>query len=288
MRRDGVDVPDGSIHDVAASGFSAEAEAYERSRPSYPPDAVAWITEHLRVGPGTRVADVAAGTGKLTRLLEPTGAEVLAVEPVPEMLGILHRSSPAIPTVAATAERLALADGCLDAITVAQAFHWFEALRALREFHRVLRPGGRVALVWNARDRSVPWVDEVWQIMDRVEQSAPWRDHDNWRDTAFVENPWFGTLAEAQFAFEQELDHEGVVDRLRSVSHVAARAPDEQEAVFAEVRAVLARHPGRRLLVRAPLTPVCARFWSPERPRTRKQRRPQPVKVGAMTTGTTV
>jgi SAM-dependent methyltransferase len=228
-----------SVHEVASSGFGAEADAYERARPSYPPDAVAWIVDALGVTSGRRVADVAAGTGKFTRLLAPTGAWIVAVEPVEGMRARLPR----MPVTAATAERLPFRDASLDAVAVAQAFHWFDASEALEEFHRVLRPGGRLALVWNARDRSVPWVDRVWTIMDRVEKRAPWRSRDEWRESAFVETPWFGPLHEATFHHEQELSPADVVERVRSVSHVAVLPAAEQEAVLDEVRALLRDDP---------------------------------------------
>ena len=222
-----------SVHEVASSGFGAEADAYERARPSYPPDAVAWIVD------GRVVADVAAGTGKFTRLLAPTRAWLVAVEPVEGMRARLPR----LPATAATAERLPFRTESLDAITVAQAFHWFGAAAALAEFHRVLRPGRRLALVWNARDRSVPWVDEVWSIMDRVEKRAPWRAHDEWRESAFVETPWFGPLHEATFHHEQLLSPADVVERVRSVSHVAVLPREQQDAVLDEVRALLRDDP---------------------------------------------
>jgi len=228
-----------SVHEVASSGFGAEADAYERARPSYPPDAVAWIVDALDISSGRVVADVAAGTGKLTRLLAPTGAWLVAVEPVAGMRARL----PQMAVVAATAERLPFGDESLDAITVAQAFHWFDAAAALEEFHRVLRPGGRIALVWNARDRSVPWVDEVWSIMDRVEKRAPWRAHDEWHESAFVDTPFFGPLHEATFHHEQLLSPADVVERVRSVSHVAVLPSAEQKAVLDEVRALLRDDP---------------------------------------------
>lgn len=234
-----------SVHDVAASGFGAEADAYERARPSYPPDAVAWLVDALRLRRGARICDLAAGTGKFTRLLVPhlAGAELLAVEPVEGMRTLLAGALPDVPVVAATAEALPFADRSLDGIAVAQAFHWFDAGAALAEFHRVLRPGGRLTLVWNARDRSVPWVDELWSIMDRVEKRAPWRAHDEWRESAFVETPWFGPLNEATFHHEQVLTPADVVERVRSVSHVAVLPPDRREAVLDEVRALLRDDP---------------------------------------------
>jgi SAM-dependent methyltransferase len=234
------------VHDVAASGFDAEADAYDRARPSYPPDAVAWFAEHLRIRPGRTVVDLAAGTGKLTRLLAPLGSDLLAVEPVPGMARVLHGSLPAVPLASATAEAMPFSAGSLDAVTVAQAFHWFDADRAFAELHRVLRPGGRVGLVWNARDRTVEWVNEVWSIMDRVEKRAPWRAHEQWHDSAFGERAGFGPLHEATFRHEQNQSPEIVVERVRSVSHVAVLAAVEQQEVLDEVGTLLASHPDTR------------------------------------------
>ena len=232
-----------TVHDVAARGFGTEAETYERSRPSYPPDAMAWITEHLRLAPGTRVCDLAAGTGISTRLLVPTGAWVTAVEPVAGMRAVLTRLVPGVPVVAGTAELMPFVDASLDALTAFQAFHWFDADRALPELRRIIRPGGRLALVWNARDRTVEWVDAVWTVMDRVERKAPWRDHDRWADAALRSERWFGPLHEATFWHEQTLTRDQMIDRVRGVSHVAVLPPDEQERVLDEVRAILDEHP---------------------------------------------
>jgi SAM-dependent methyltransferase len=234
------------VHDVAAAGFGNQADVYERSRPSYPPEMVAWLRDTLGIAPGRRVVDLAAGTGKLTRLLEPLGAELVAVEPVTGMLDQLHTRSPGLPALAATAEQLPFRDGTVDAITVAQAFHWFDALAALEEMARVVHPGGRVALVWNARDRSIAWVDQAWSVMDRVEKRAPWRQHDEWRESAFVEQPWFTPLTEATFRQAQVMAPEGVVDRFRSVSHVAVLPEEEREQVLDDVRTILATHPDTR------------------------------------------
>jgi SAM-dependent methyltransferase len=231
------------VHDVAATGFDREAEVYEQARPGYPPESVAWFAEHLRIGPGARVADLAAGTGKLTRLLGPLGADLVAVEPVAGMRATFAAVCPDVPLVAATAEQLPFAHASLDAVTVAQAFHWFDARTALDELARVLRPKGRVGLVWNARDRSNDLVDRLWSIMDRVEKQAPWREHDAWHESAFVEHQQFTPLVEATFRHEQLLVPDAVVARFRSVSHVATLPRPDQERVLDEVRAVLATHP---------------------------------------------
>ena len=230
------------VHEVAATGFSDSAD-YEAARPSYPPDAVAWLVEHLRIGPGAHVVDLAAGTGKLTRLLAPAGADLIAAEPVAGMRDTFRIAVPGIPVLATTAEQLAFRDASLDAVTVAQAFHWFDHDRAIAELARVLRPGGRVGLVWNARDRSVDWVDGVWSIMDRVEKRAPWRDHDEWPDRAYADLPGFGEVHSAQFRHEQPVTPEAMVRRVASVSHVAVLPDAQRAAVLDEVRTLLATHP---------------------------------------------
>jgi SAM-dependent methyltransferase len=231
------------VHDVAQRGFDKEADTYERSRPSYPPDAVAWLADNLRMRPGAFVVDLAAGTGKLTRALVGTGATLLAVEPIAGMRAQLRKVLPDLPIVSATAEALALRAESVDAVCVAQAFHWFDADRAFAELARVLRPGGRVGLVWNARDRSVDWVDQVWSIMDTVERHAPWRNHEDRSDAALGSRPGFGPLHTATFHHEQAVTPEGVVDRMRGVSHVAAMAPEPQGEILGAVRRLLAEHP---------------------------------------------
>jgi len=233
------------VHSVAAAGFSNPAD-YEAERPSYPPDAVAWLVDNLRIGPGRRVVDLAAGTGKLTRLLAPFGADLIADEPVGGMRETFHQLLPTIPIVASTAEQLCFRDASLDAVTVAQAFHWFDHERAIASLGRALKPGGRVGLVWNARDRSVPWVNEVWSIMDRVEKHAPWRDHDEWRASALGPMPGFGPVQEAEFRHEQAVTPEAMVQRVASVSHVAVLPDAERERVLNEVRDLLRSDPSTR------------------------------------------
>ena len=254
------------IHEVAQVGFGREAETYERSRPSYPPDAVAWLVDTLRIRRGAVVVDLAAGTGKLTRLLAPTGASLVAIEPIAEMQQVLRQILPDVPVAAGTAEALPMKTASVDAVCVAQAFHWFDVDRAFAELARVLRPGGRVGILWNARDRSVDWVDRVWSVMDEIERSAPWRDHENWRDSALGDRPGFGPLGAAQFRHEQSMTPEGVVDRMRGVSHIAALPAPERDAVLATVRDVLAAHPQTRGCheLRIPYRTDC--FWAERLP----------------------
>jgi len=246
------------VHEIAARGFGAEAAAYDRARPSYPPDAVAWLAGSLGIGPGRTVVDLAAGTGKLTALIAGTGARLVAVEPVAAMREQFRRRLPAVPVVAGVAEALPFTGSCIDAVAVAQAFHWFDAPAALAELGRVIRPGGRLGLVWNARDRSADWVDRIWSVMDRVEKRAPWRDHGDGTGTGHPElrrterfatgaadspfTPW----TQATFWHVHHSTPEQVVDRMRSVSHIAALPPGEQRTVLGEIAAILREHPDTR------------------------------------------
>jgi SAM-dependent methyltransferase len=243
------------VHTVAARGFEAEAQAYDRARPSYPPDAVAWLADALGIRPGQRVVDLAAGTGKFTTLIAGAGAALVAVEPVAAMRTQFRLRLPVVPVVAGVAEALPFAADSVDAAIVAQAFHWFDAGRAMAELARVVRPGGRLGLVWNARDRSVSWIDQVWSVMDRVEKHAPWRDHRDgtggsaghrWSERDLAADGNWTPFTEATFFHVQDATHGDVLDRMRSVSHVAVLPPTRQAAVLAEVRAILAQHPDTR------------------------------------------
>jgi ubiquinone/menaquinone biosynthesis C-methylase UbiE len=149
--------------------------ASDRAGPAYPPDAIAWLVEALGIKPGRQVVDLAAGTGSLTALLAREGADIVAVEPVASMRERLSARLPGVPVLAGAAESLPLADKSVDAVVVASAFHWFDARRAMDEIARVVRPGGCLGLIWNARNRSVEWVDQVWSVIDRVERPVPCR-----------------------------------------------------------------------------------------------------------------
>lgn len=154
-----------SDQDMSTS-FGRAAGAYEEGRPEYPAAAVAWLLAPARRdGKATRVVDVGAGTGKLTRTLVELGAEVVAVDPDPAMLAALREAVRAVPTFTGAAERLPLPDASADAVVLGQAWHWVEPVAASTEAARVLRSGGVLGLIWNIRDESVPWVSRLTGIM---------------------------------------------------------------------------------------------------------------------------
>ena len=224
-----------------ALAFGARADDYEKGRPDYPPSAIRWLTEQLRIGSSSTVIDLAAGTGKLTRALLPTGARVLAVEPVAGMRDTLRSVVPSAEVVEGTAEQLPVPDGFADAVTVGQAFHWFRGEEALAEIHRALTPGGRLGLIWNIRDLGQPVQAELSGVTERYRGSTPSQDTGTWR-AAFRETSFFGPLTEERFAMEQVLDPDQLVARVVSVSYIAALAADEQAAVADEVSQIASRY----------------------------------------------
>jgi SAM-dependent methyltransferase len=216
------------------AGYARSAAAYERGRPGYPPAAVDYLAARLRLGPGRTVVDLAAGTGKLTRSLLATGAEVVAVEPVAEMRTALPAGARAL---AGRAEDMPLNTGSADAVTVAQAFHWFDGEAALAEIHRVLRPGCSLALLWNRRRMDDPLYQAIEELI------APYRAHTSamrtgaWR-VAFEGTKLFGPLEGRVFPNDQSLDADGLADRVASVNFVAALDEQERTKVVAAARAL--------------------------------------------------
>lgn len=151
--------------DERATSFGAAAGQYEASRPDYPFEAVAWMLATLPHG-SRRVADVGAGTGKLTRVIaDAPDAEVIAIDPDPAMLEALRGAVPGVPTFVGTAERLPVPDASLDAVVLGQAWHWVDPVAASAEIGRALRVGGTLGLIWNLRDDSEEWVLRLTEIM---------------------------------------------------------------------------------------------------------------------------
>ena len=234
---------DRRLHELAVRGFGDAGERYERDRPDYPTDGVRLLVAALGIGSGSTVADVGAGTGKLTRALVATGATVIAVEPLAGMRDRIAVTAPRAVPFDGTAEAMALRDGSIDAITVAQAFHWFDGPRALAEFHRVLRAGGGLGLIWNERDRGTPWVAAFDRIIDAVDPERPDHALGHWR-TAFAETRLFTPLEHATVPYAQtHALPDGLVDRIATVSSVAALDPVRRDRVFDQVRTLERTHP---------------------------------------------
>jgi SAM-dependent methyltransferase len=227
----------GAIH-PKAQAFGPAAEDYAAGRPDYPHALRAWLAEALGLGADRRVIELGAGTGKFTPLLIATGAEVLAVEPVAGMRARLAGLA-GVTAVEGTASAIPAPDGWADAVVSAQAFHWFATSEALNEIARVLRPGARLGLVWNATDDRSPWAARIRRIIAAHEGDSPRHASGEWR-SAFP-HPAFGPLHETRF----DHGHTGppeqvIVQRMTSISYIAALAPAERAKVVETVRALIA------------------------------------------------
>jgi ubiquinone/menaquinone biosynthesis C-methylase UbiE len=230
------------IHPIAAEGFTAGAAAYVAGRPEYPPQIEEWLRTDLGLGKNKTALDLAAGTGKFSSRLLATGATVIAVEPVQAMLNELRRQYPEVEARSGMAQAIPIEDASVDAVVCAQSFHWFATPEALREIHRVLKPRGALGLVWNLRDDSVPWVAALTRIMQPFEGDAPRFHSQKWRDVFPAQG--FSPLRERQFANHHTGPPEKVIiDRILSVSFMAALPSGEQQRVIEQIKEVIANSP---------------------------------------------
>lgn len=214
------------------SGFDVAAAHYEAGRPGYPPEAVALLCHRLGIGPGRRVCDLAAGTGKLTGLLVDTGAEVVAVEPVAGMRLRLAEALSEVTVLDGTAEAIPLADESVDVVTVAQAFHWFDEVAAMAEIRRVLAPGGGLAVVFNERDETEPWIAALSKVVR-------WHQH---RISQYQAIDWgevIGAEGEAALSWEQPMTRRMLEARVRSISYVALMDEAEQRRLVTQTLALV-------------------------------------------------
>lgn len=222
--------------DLGTRGFAQGTDRYERARPSYAAEAVEHLCAGAGIGPGTRVLDLAAGTGKLTRLLVERGAKVVAVEPSAAMRETFARVVEGVPVYAGSAERIPAPAGAYDVVTVAQAFHWFEPEAALGEIARVLRPGGALAMVWNELDESEAFVAGLHEV-------AEWPFHKlhDYRSELAAAEP-FAPAERRVFRWRDELTHDQVLERFSTFSYVAAMEAEPKAQLMSRVREFVQAH----------------------------------------------
>ena len=249
------------VHARRARSFGTLAEDYERSRPAYPDAAVDWL-----LPPSAEVvADLGAGTGKLTGSLLARGVRVVAIEPDPAMLGVLQRTHPAAAARLAGADALPLPDRSVDAVLVAQAWHWFPHEPAVAEVRRVLRPGGWLGLAWN-----MPAAEEPWQVeVERLNGSARGRPQEGPReqlDVIEVEGLPSAELESAVFPWVEPLTPEQQRARMATYSHIALLPDVQREELLDGVVAVVEREAARLGSSVVPFrqTAFCVR-WRPAR-----------------------
>jgi SAM-dependent methyltransferase len=223
-----------SDRETALSGraFGSAAAEYVAGRPDYPAEAVAWL-----VGDAREVADVGAGTGKLTAALVAAGAHVTAVEPDVGMLDALRREVPEAVPLQGSAEHLPLGDAAVDAMVFGQAWHWVDVPAASAEAARVLRPGGVLGLVWNLRDASVDWVAALGALMHGSAAEVAIETD------AIAVDPPFGPLVRREWSWTRPMTVDSVLAMAASRSYLIALEPDERAALLDRIRALLTSHP---------------------------------------------
>lgn len=207
--------------------FGSVAECYDRGRPGYPAQAVEWLVN----GDAKVVLELGAGTGKLTRRLVDAGHAVFATDPDPAMLRVLEERVPEVSAKLASAEDVPVNDRSVDVVVVAQAFHWFDADRALREIARVLKPGGHLALVWNVFDERIPWVRRLVETLGRQNTDATGVITD-----VLDGHELFEEVQHQEFTHWQDVDRDLLVDVAASRSYIAALPEAERESRLDAVR----------------------------------------------------
>jgi SAM-dependent methyltransferase len=216
-----------SNEEMSTSCGSA-AGTYEAGRPDYPIQAVDWMLQPVSGGQrSVRVADVGAGTGKLTRAAVELGTEVVAIDPDAQMLAVLRENVHGVPTFVGSAESLPVPDASVDAVLLGQAWHWVDPARASSEIGRVVRSGGILGLIWNIRDDSVPWVARLTEIMhgSHAEQMLAAGDPS-------VAEP-FGALEAERWRWSRAMTRESLLAMARSRSYIITATPDDRSRIEA-------------------------------------------------------
>jgi SAM-dependent methyltransferase len=219
------------VSDRAARSRSFETVAaeYERHRPDYPEEALRWAAAQLRLASGARVLDVGAGTGKLARGLVGLGFEVVAVEPGAPMLEQLRTAVPEAEALEGAAESIPLPDADVVAGFAGQAFHWFDRERAVPELHRVIRPDGGLALLWN-------WWDERDPLQAELGELIGYAGREPYRDDELPGEPWFHEQGRIVVESTPESSPGELVAQLSTTSAFLTAEPEERGDALRAVR----------------------------------------------------
>ncbi len=226
-----------SIDPRAATGFASNAGGYEQGRPQYPPAAIEELAREFGLTQESTVLDLAAGTGKLTRQLVPLAGRVIAVEPSPAMRAELGAQVTEAEVLDGTAEAIPLEDATVDAVLVAQAFHWFRAPEALAEIARVLRPGGGLALIWNQARWTGPWVERFKALVEPSQRAAgifPSGD-EHWKEV-LARDGRFGPRHDAHYTHVHSTRLEDFLALVASWSWIANLPDGERADILAQAR----------------------------------------------------
>ena len=251
-----------------ALSFGKVADLYDRGRPTYPREAVAWLVGEEP----TTVLELGAGTGKLTEVLVSMGHDVFATDPDDHMLDVLSAKLPDVRATVGTAEQIPAPDSSYDVVVAGQAYHWFDHEAALGEIARVLKPGGHLALVWNERDERIPWVKKLGRIIDRSARSGSELDHPE-----IPASGHFSAVEDAQFRHWQVVDRDSICDLVLSRSNLNVLSEEERERKRAEIVAFYDDYGRGMDGMQLPYTAFCFRSAAlPKQVSTLLSSRPEP------------
>ena len=224
------------VHPLAEP-FALTSDSYERGRPEYPDELLAFAAALAGLGPGKVAVDLGAGTGKFTRGLLRSGARV--VEPLDKMRAEFARVLPDVECLAGGAHAIPAPDASADLVSCAQSFHWFAEEEALTEIARVLRPGGVLFLVWNHRDLSDPLQSLIETIQDEHHAAGiPTSRTGEWQ-ALMASAARFVPLEARHFVHTQHTDHETALARVLSTTSVARMDDLARRRILTQVGAIV-------------------------------------------------
>ncbi len=229
--------------------FSGLAENYALYRPDYPDEAIDYIIEKGKLDKSSTVADIGCGTGISSRLLAARGISVVGIEPNPDMLAQARQHAQEFDTAAqqgqlefreGKAEATGLADASVDLVLSAQAFHWFDKEKALKEFHRLLKYGSYCALMWNERDELGEFTRSYGDLIRLLSDAASVEVPRGRAGYALLACDLFEEGMVKEFMHQQTLTEEGLLGRAFSTSYVP-RSGENRIKLEEELKALFDR-----------------------------------------------
>ncbi|HMD57493.1 MAG TPA: class I SAM-dependent methyltransferase [Solirubrobacteraceae bacterium] len=221
-----------TLHPLARQ-FASLADVYERGRPEHAPAVAGALCAELGLAREAPVLDLAAGTGKLTRALVAAGLDVTAVEPQESLRSKLAASVGQERVLEGLAEAIPLADDAVAAVTIADAFHWFDRSAALAEITRVLRPAGGLAVVSTVPDwREASWAHDLGELISQARPQHPYFDGPPWQEAVREAGGW-GEPWEVRVMSSQAADAEQTLAWVSSFSWVAALSEADRAELLA-------------------------------------------------------
>jgi len=243
---------------MAQGGFDKRdtSQIYERCRPSYSREVVHFLLDKLGIAPFAassnqplRILELGAGTGKFTGALQDalrdSKVQIIASEPLISMREEFGKKHPDISLKDFPAENIDLPNSSVHAVIAAQSFHWFANDKSISEIHRVLVPGGKLGLVWNRRDRSLPWVKELDEeiVLPLYKQSnTPNQQSGEWEKVLSASGKFGPINNDESFKMEQTFNFDEFINRIMSISVVAVLSKEEQQRTIDRVKLILSKH----------------------------------------------